>query len=386
MSHRLFISLALLVLLAAALITAGCTDQKTPATGELKKFGSAAEIRQYVENNSRIASEDWGESHGTGNAVFVGESGVSVPQHAGATATAKDLGSISPSSGVTGYSETNVQVAGVDEPDFVKNDGRYIYLISGDTLTIVDAYPVTEAAVISRTALEDSPREIFVSGNRLVLFTTGSAIASDTGRPVYASQMKSMPYYGGYSPVTHVIFYDISDRKNPRPVTDYTIDGDYTDARLIGSNLYLITREQVYTYRDTEFTVPVLKESGKIVASPDVYYFDNPERQYAFTTVTSFDTMSGNEKDAKTYLAGSGNIVYVSPDAIYLSYQKYRPIYRTVRGGTEPAVARAGTAGTSSGISVPAVMENFNTLSETDKQRLITEMKRAEEESLLKKR
>ncbi|MFA4860177.1 beta-propeller domain-containing protein [Methanoregula sp.] len=385
MSRRFFISLALLALLTAALITAGCTDQKTPATGEIKKFGSAAEIRQYIENNSRIVTDTWGESFATGNAVFVGESGVSVPQRAEATATSKGLGSALPSSGATGYSETNVQVAGVDEPDFVKNDGRYIYAISGDTLTIADAYPATSASVISRTALEDTPREIFVSGNRLVLFTTGSAVASDSSRPMYASQMKSMPYYGGYSPVTHVIFYDISDRKNPRPVKDYTIDGDYIDARLIGGSLYLITREQISLYRDAEFTVPVIKESGNIVASPDVYYFDNPERQYAFTTVTSFDISSGNEKDAKTYLAGSGNILYVSPDAIYLSYQKYHPIYRTMRGGAEPAVARAGTAGTSVGISVPVVMENFNALSETDKQRLITEMKGAEEESLLKK-
>jgi uncharacterized secreted protein with C-terminal beta-propeller domain len=384
MSRRFFISLALLALLAAALITAGCTDQKTPASGEIKKFGSAAEIRQYIENNSRIAADTWGGSYATGNAVFIGESGVSVPQRAEATASAKDLSSALPSSGATEYSETNVQVAGVDEPDFVKNDGRYIYMISGDTLTIVDAYPATAASVVSKTVLDDTPREIFLSGNRLVLFTTGSSVAPDS-RPVYASQMKSMPYYGGYSPVTHVIFYDISDRKNPRPVKDYTVDGDFIDARLIGSNLYLITREQVYLYRDAEFTVPVLKESGKIVASPDVYYFDNPEQQYAFTTVTSFDTLSGNEKDAKTYLAGSGNILYVSPDAIYLSYQKYRPIYRTMRGGAEMAVAQAGTAGTASGVSVPAVLANFNTLSETDKQRVITEMKSAEEESLIKK-
>ena len=39
------------------------------------------------------------------------------------------------------YSQTNIQVAGVDEPDFVKNDAGYIHVISGSTLTIVDTYP-----------------------------------------------------------------------------------------------------------------------------------------------------------------------------------------------------------------------------------------------------
>ena len=61
---------------------------------------------------------------------------------------------------------------------------------------------------------------------------------------------RAMPYYYRKSmPVTHAVFYDISDRAHPKVLKDYTIDGDYIDARLIGSNLYLVTREQVYTYR-----------------------------------------------------------------------------------------------------------------------------------------
>ena len=61
------------------------------------------------------------------------------------------------------------------EPDFVKNDARYIYVISGSTLTIVDAYPATSASVLSKTELEDTPREIFINGDRLVLLKTGSS-------------------------------------------------------------------------------------------------------------------------------------------------------------------------------------------------------------------
>jgi uncharacterized secreted protein with C-terminal beta-propeller domain len=48
------------------------------------------------------------------------------------------------------YSQTNSQVAGVDEPDFVKNDARYIYVISGSTLTIVDASPATVRMYFTR--------------------------------------------------------------------------------------------------------------------------------------------------------------------------------------------------------------------------------------------
>jgi uncharacterized secreted protein with C-terminal beta-propeller domain len=85
--------------------------------------------------------------------------------------------------GSPGYSQTNVQVTGVDEPDFVKNDARYIYVISGSTLTIVDAYPATSASVLSKTELEDTPREIFINGDRLVLLKTGSSDIEVSGTP-----------------------------------------------------------------------------------------------------------------------------------------------------------------------------------------------------------
>ena len=32
------------------------------------------------------------------------------------------------------YSKTNIQVEGVDEADFVKNDGKYIYVIAQDKI------------------------------------------------------------------------------------------------------------------------------------------------------------------------------------------------------------------------------------------------------------
>ena len=382
MSHRILSSLALTLLVIAAIIAAGCTGSTvTPASEEIKKFSSADEIRQYIEENTKLAAEAEGEYYTNGVGLA---RDVAVPQAAVAE-SAKGLSVSPPSPGSVDYSTTNVQVAGVDEPDFVKNDGKYIYVISGDTLTIVDAYPASGAAIVSKTTIDDSPKDIFVSGNRLVLFTTGSPSRDSGDEPVSASLVKSMPYYGGYSPATHAVFYDISDRKNPKVVKDYEIDGDYIDARLIGSNLYLVTREQVYNYRDEEIRVPCVRENAKCIVTPDVYYFDNPERSYAFTTVTSFDTTSADEKDAKTYLVGNGNIMYVSEDAMYISYQKYHNIWR--RGMAEPAIAVDDRApmSSSSGATSSVLWEDFNRMNEAEKQRVIADMKAQEEEKLLKK-
>ena len=292
--------------------------------------------------------------------------------------------------GSADHSTTNVQVAGVDEPDFVKNDGKYIYVITGQTLAIVDAYPATSASVISRTEIGDTPRDIFIDGNRLVLFVTGTADTDTTssGSSSGIVMEKSMPYYYRYSmPVTHAVFYDITDRAHPKVLKDYTIDGDYIDARLIGSNLYLVTREQVYTYRMDQITVPAIREGTKTVIAPDVYYFDNPERQYAFTTISSFDTQGAKEKEAKTYLVGTGNLMYVSENAMYITYQKYHNVYRPMRA--EPVIAlddaRSGSGASAAGVSMPVLFEDFNRMSESQKQEYIAEMKNAEQEKIAKK-
>jgi len=382
MSSRFLSSLALTILVIAAIMAAGCTGSTvTPASEEIKKFGSADEIRQYIEENTKLAAEAEGDYYTNGVGLV---RDAAVPQTAVAE-SGKSLSALPPSPGSMDYSTTNVQVAGIDEPDYVKNDGKYIYVISGDTLTIVDAYPAYGAAIVSKTMIDDTPKDIFLSGNRLVLFTTGSSSMDIGDSPGSAPLMKSMPYYGGYSPATHAIFYDISDRKNPKVVRDFTIDGDYLDARLIGSNLYLVTREQVNIYRDEEIRVPCVRENAKCIVTPDVYYFDNPERSYAFTTVTSFDVSGAKEKDAKTFLVGNGNIMYVSEDAMYISYQKYHNIWR--RGMTEPAIAVDDRAfgSSSSGVTAPVLWEDFNTMNEQEKQRVIADMKAKEEEKLTRK-
>jgi uncharacterized secreted protein with C-terminal beta-propeller domain len=382
----MLVTIACAALVIAAIIAAGCTGSTaTPASGEIQKFGSAEEIRQYIETNTKLAAEAEGGGYWGSDGV-INEAALDrgVMQSAG-----KGLATAAPVavSGATDYSQTNVQVAGVDEPDFVKNDGKYIYVISGDTLTIVDAYPASGAAIISKTLIDDTPKEIFVSGNRLVLFTTSTSSASGGDETASSSLVRSMPYYGRYAPATHAVFYDIGDRKNPARVKDFEIDGDYIDARLIGSNLYLVTREQVYSYAKEEFRIPCVRENAKCVVTPEVYYFDNPERQYAFTTITSFDTTSAREKDARTYLVGSGNIMYVSPDAMYISYQKYHNIWR--RGVPEPAIAidgsGSGASVVSSGASTSVLWEDFNRMNDAEKQRVLADMKALEAERIAKK-
>jgi inhibitor of cysteine peptidase len=382
-----------LVLILGAVIISGCMSTTVPApAGDIKKFSSADEIRDYLKNNTQLAQDMYYRTNGAGATVpapvmAVQESSAKGVSSSGALPSAEGVGSYD-------YSQTNVQVAGVDEPDFVKNDARYIYVISGNMLTIVDAFPAASASVVSKTELEDTPRELFINGDRLVLLKTGSSEITVSGTSEGTNAVEKVaimppryPYYRS-APVTHAVFYDISDRAHVKVLKDYTIDGDYVNARMIGTTVYLASRESVYPY-DDRIIVPVVRENSKVIATPDVYYFDNPERQYDFTTVTSFDVGNGAAKDAKTYLVGSGNIVYVSADAMYVSYQKYNYIYRPMWGIAEPAMegvqSSVGSASGVAKVSSAAPAQDFNTMSESEKQAVIEEMKTGEQESLRKR-
>ncbi|MHC4715735.1 MAG: calcium-binding protein, partial [Planctomycetota bacterium] len=65
----------------------------------------------------------------------------------GALALSGDTGAIAS----LDFSDTNVQEVGVDEADIVKTDGEYLYVLDGDELVILDAWPADELTELSRT-------------------------------------------------------------------------------------------------------------------------------------------------------------------------------------------------------------------------------------------
>lgn len=378
-NHRTLVLCSCLVLVAV--LAAGCmiTPATTPPVpAGVKKFNSTAEIEQYLEESAARVPRD---STFSTLVPTMAAGGISnAPQSWGEGAGTAIPAPALP--GGTGYSKTNVQVAGVDEPDIVKNDNRYIYTVSGQDLVIIDAYPAASASVVSKIAIEDTPHDIFVRGNRLVLFSTGTdspktSISTERAEPAI---MPVPTYYRPPVPVTHATIYDIRDRANPTVVKDYSIEGDYIDARMIGPLVYLVTREQIYPYRDAPLVVPALREGTRTVVQPDVWYFDHPDSQYTFTTITSLDIASGRERDAQTYLLGSGNTIYVSEGALYVSYPQYRPmIYRYEKNLPVPAITDSGPAAPS-----PRVQPDFNTLTGEERQSILEELRRGEQDAVLR--
>jgi uncharacterized secreted protein with C-terminal beta-propeller domain len=134
-----------------------------PAAHGLVRFSSYSELERFLLTRSSC-SYGYFDGYNKQVQLYSGPAtlGPAVPGALGANAATTTV-STAPS-----HSETNNQVAGVDELDTVKTDGRYIYTVSNNTLAIVDAYPPISARLLSRISLVNQTIDgIFVEGDRL---------------------------------------------------------------------------------------------------------------------------------------------------------------------------------------------------------------------------
>ncbi len=228
---------------------------------------------------------------------------------------------------VVDYSKTNIQVEGVDEADFVKNDNKYIYTLAQNKLVIVDAYPAENASIISETKIPGRPRDLFLNKDKLIVFTE-----ADYYEDIFYPEYEYFPTKV-YIQNTTVYVYDISDRTKPKVMANYSIKGIYFQSRMIGDYIYFIVKDNVYYFDKTN--VPIIRGliGGKEIRQlrPDIYYFDNPETDYIFHTIISLDLKSLDIK-TKSFMLGYSDNLYVSSNNIYITYRKNLPyIYQNVQ-------------------------------------------------------
>ncbi|MBL9112946.1 MAG: beta-propeller domain-containing protein, partial [Myxococcales bacterium] len=121
-------------------------------------------------------------------------------------------------------SKTNVQVAGVDEPDIVKTDGRYVYMVANGALRIVEALT---AKPVSTTRIQGHANDMVVEGDRLVVFVSNGERAE---RCTYGYDCE----IAGDGTSTTIHTYDLKDRAAPRKIRTIGLTGSLMTARRIG--------------------------------------------------------------------------------------------------------------------------------------------------------
>lgn len=128
------------------------------------------------------------------------------------------------------FSSTNVQEVGVDEADFVKNDGDYLYVLSGQTFLILDAWPAAATAELARYAVEGDPFALYVHGNVAAIFS--HLWHAPDSAPELA------PRSGALLKVT---LLNVTNRTAPALVREVYLEGSYVDSRMVAGRVYVVT-------------------------------------------------------------------------------------------------------------------------------------------------
>lgn len=219
------------------------------------------------------------------------------------------------------YSSTNIQVAGVDEADIVKTDGEYIYTLSNGHISILKAYPLETATMVSTIDFDKVyPKEFFVSGDRLVVI--GSEYILPTS-----------PYYSGsrlYYPENYeagkasMLIYNIHDRDHPVLLRDLTMTGEYFESRMAGDYVYFVIYQTAYIIYDTAILPKIYSDGQASEVTPSqIHYYTCSSNYYQYTTFVAANVQ--NSTEAPTYLTvmlGGTSSMYVSPSNIYVTFRE----------------------------------------------------------------
>ena len=299
------ILVATLVLFLATMVT--FQDNSTLKQTELNRFSSYDELTNFLKQNSEN-NEYLGEIFARGmseDRILTATSGAeSAPQSSDALSKATD------------FSTTNIQVEGVDEADIVKNDGKYIYLVSNSKLFIINAYPPEDMEILSETKLNTESYNLFINDDKLIVLSNDYPSYKTFAPEV--SCIGCSPYYS--TPRTIISIYNIENKQNPELEDTFTVDGNYVNSRMIGGYIYTISTKYIYT-TSPELPISTINGIEETARASDIYYFDYSDTNYVFTTIASIN-IKNQKLNSEIYLTGGTSTVYVSQDNIYLTYQK----------------------------------------------------------------
>ncbi len=249
------------------------------------------------------------------------------------------------------YSTTNVQEAGIDEPDSVKTDGKTVFAVANGK---VFATAAANPELIGSIAIQNA-RELLLVGNRLIVISDGGVYAADFGGGAGGDARASMIAPGYYRPSSRFSVIDVSDPRAMRFTGSYDVEGGYLSARLVDG----VARIVVRSYPNLAFSYPtdstpeanaaaternrdvirssstdawlphftVTDASGAQIVSRPLSSCADSYRPPGFSgfgmlSVVSFNVANPGSSHATSVMA-DGDIVYASPTRLYVATNQW---------------------------------------------------------------
>lgn len=268
---------------------------------------------------------------------FRGEAGSAVEDTAGLGAPKAPV-----PQAAAGTWQTNTQVAGIDEGDIVKSDGRSIFVASDSKVAIMaaDGSRTRRLATIDTSTgpakpgtdsytLQGPVVDLELQGSTLVVIVTEYQARTSNLPSILPGPATStmVPFDAA---LTKALLYDVADPSSPRFLASLGQSGGLVTTRLAGDLLYVVTN---YTLGDAKSLspgdpktfVPVLTEGDRTQATKvgDIGMLPEPSGA-TYTVVSSIDVSARKRVDTQSVLGGTGT-VFMATDNLYLAAQDWEP-------------------------------------------------------------
>ena len=204
-----------------------------------------------------------------------------------------------------------------------------LHIVKADTLEIVSNIKIktdNERFTIS---------EIFLKGDKVVLLGNGYVLGEPIAKTSEEEKLISNTVRVNTLQSAKAIVYNIEDKSNPEMVREVALEGNYMNSRMVGDNLYLISKKYAHFYGEMEdYTIlPAMKDSidstneVKRIDCTDIVYFEGTEDR-SFMVVGGFNINEDEEVCVETFF-GAGDTVYANEKNLYLTQTVWGDNYKT---------------------------------------------------------
>ncbi len=354
MRTRAATTLALCAIAGAAAVGSAATPAATPPDSRLRAFAGCAAFRAYVVRQAVPLVGAYGLG-GTVAGMPVGVLPPGAARDAGAAQAATDA-----------YSGTNVQEAGVDEPDLVKTNGVHLFVAARDRLRVLDVRNGRPRLVATLRLPSGGAGELLLAGDRLLVLSRAPGIPAPGGRTSIRAPWP-LPVR---SVVTEV---DLRDPSRPRIVRTLELGGSHLAARLVGRSVRLVVSSPLgidlpfehpatsapadaaaSTARNVELvrgasarrwlpSYTIRTASGRTAATGSLVQCRDIRRPPQFSglgivTVLTIDLDRGLDPIDSDAVVSDGRVVYASRARLYVATERWDR--RVERGSSSPVSTR----------------------------------------------
>jgi len=341
----------------------------------LQPFDDCEQLRAYYRDAALEQVGPYGLDGGLGIAIeedmAAAEGGAPQAERGSADSAVAAPAPGAVGSGPTG---TNIQEAGVDEPDLVKTNGELVLTVAENRLEVVVAGTPPRAAG-SLDLPEGWQHELLVAGDRVLVLTR-----TDTGVGYATSSRDGMSDIGRvqpYAETTLLTSIDVGDADAPRVEATLTLDGGYRSARVVDDVARVVVgsrplalpfttpstgglraerealeaNRQVVSDADVEDWLPwsvLAGPDGEVIEEGPLLDCGDVRRPPEFAglatlSVLSIDLRAGLSVDGAAGVVADGETVYASRDRLYVATTGWGSVV-PIEGG--PAAFGPQTTGT----------------------------------------